>query len=188
MGGRQIIDGGFLNACGGPLRCRGSNSIHDEREELNLDAQQRRQVSTGLQKADETVDLRLRATYSWLLAPIQSDPLGAIELQDSRISRDDNFYDRAARKLRNDGLLIYECSPDILRMELDRYVWSDERGWVVGVKQLWEYLVVSPINSWGKDFRSLPNAPLVIKDTARSRHLSRIQPYSQLRDSGAPTA
>ena len=31
----------------------------------------------------------------------------------------------AARKLRNDGLLVYEWSPDILRMELDRYVWSE---------------------------------------------------------------
>ena len=116
------------------------HSIHDEREELNLDAQQRRQVSTSLQKADETVDLRLRATYSWLLVPVQPDPLGAIELQASRISGDDNFYDRAARKLRNDGLLIYEWSPDILRMELDRYIWSDERGWEIGLKQLWEYL------------------------------------------------
>lgn len=115
-------------------------SIHDEREELNLDAQQRRQVSTGLQKADETVDLRLRATYSWLLVPIQPDPLGAIELQDSRISGDDNFYDRAARKLRNDGLLIYEWSPDILRMELDKYIWGEEKGWEIGLKQLWEYM------------------------------------------------
>jgi len=115
-------------------------SIHDEREELNLDAQQRRQVSTSLQKADETVDLRLRSAYSWLLVPVQPDPLGGIELQASRISGDDNFYDRAARKLRNDGLLIYEWSPDILCMELDRYLWSDERGWEVGLKQLWEYL------------------------------------------------
>jgi hypothetical protein len=26
------------------------------------------------------------------------------------------------------------------RMELDRYIWSDERGWEVRLKQLWEYL------------------------------------------------
>jgi hypothetical protein len=115
-------------------------SIQDERDELNLDAQQRRQVATSLQKADETVDLRLRAAYNWLLVPGQPDPLGAIEFQASKISGDDNFYDRAARKLRNDGLLIYEWSPDILRMELDRYIWNDERGWEVGIKQLWEYL------------------------------------------------
>ena len=115
-------------------------SIHKEREGLNLDAQQCRQVAASLGKADETVDLRLRSAYSWLLVPVQPDPLGPIEFQTSKISGSDNFYDRAARKLRNDGLLIYEWSPDILRMELDRYIWSEERGWEVGLKQLWEYL------------------------------------------------
>jgi hypothetical protein len=115
-------------------------SIDDEKEELNLDAQQRRQVATGLEKADETVDLRVRGAYSWLLVPTQPEPLGPIEMQASRISGDDNFYERAARRLRNDGLLIDQWSPDILRMELDRHVWDEERGWEVGLKQLWEYL------------------------------------------------
>jgi hypothetical protein len=73
-------------------------SIHDERDELNLDAQQRQQVATSLEKADETVDLRLRSAYNWLLVPTQPDPLGPIEFQASRISGDDNFYDRAARR------------------------------------------------------------------------------------------
>jgi hypothetical protein len=115
-------------------------SIQREREELNLDAQQRRQVNTSLEKANETVDLRVRTAYSWLLVPWQPEPLGPVEIQSNRISGDDNFYNRAARKLRNDGLLIYEWSPDILRMELDRYIWGEERGWEVGVKQLWDYL------------------------------------------------
>ncbi|MGC9523052.1 MAG: DUF499 domain-containing protein [Anaerolineae bacterium] len=115
-------------------------SIEDETEQLNLDAQQRRQVGTSVDKADDTVDLRVRGTYSWLLVPMQPEPLGPIELQASRISGDDNFYQRAARRLHNDGLLIEHWSPDILRMELDRYIWSEERGWEVGLKQLWEYL------------------------------------------------
>lgn len=116
------------------------NSIEDEKEELNLDAQQRRQVKTSLDKANETLELRLRATYNWLLVPVQPDPLGPIEFQSSKISGDDNFYDRAARKLRNDGLLIYEWSPDILRMELDKYIWGEEKVWEIKIKQLWEYL------------------------------------------------
>ena len=115
-------------------------SIEEEKEALNLDAQQRRQVAASLKTADETVDLRLRAAYSWLLVPTQPEPLGPIALQANRIGGDDNFYDRAARRLRNDGLLIYEWSPDILRMELDRTIWSAERGWEVRLKQLWEYL------------------------------------------------
>jgi hypothetical protein len=115
-------------------------SIPDERDELNLDAQQRRQVAASLQKADETVDLRVRGAYSWLLVPSQPEPLGPIELQSSRISGDDNFYDRAARRLHNDGLLICDWSPDLLRMELDRTIWNEERGWEVGLKALWDYL------------------------------------------------
>ncbi|MCB8944346.1 MAG: ATP-binding protein [Ardenticatenaceae bacterium] len=115
-------------------------SIQKDEEPLNLDAQQRRQVKTSFDKADETVDLRLREAYSWLLTPIQPEPLGKIEFQANRISGDDNFYDRAARKLRQDGLLINEWSPDILRMELDRYIWGEGKGWTVGLKQLWEYL------------------------------------------------
>ncbi|MBN1811062.1 MAG: hypothetical protein JXA14_04425, partial [Anaerolineae bacterium] len=115
-------------------------SIQDERDELNLDAQQRRQVKTSLGKADETVDLRVRGAYNWLLVPVQPEPLGPIEFQANKIGGDDSFYDRAGRRLRNDGLLIYDWSPDILRMELDRYIWSEERGWEVGLKQLWEYL------------------------------------------------
>jgi hypothetical protein len=115
-------------------------SIQAEQEALNLDAQQSRQVAASLQKADETVTLRLRSGYNWLLVPVQPDPLGPIELQAGKIGGDDNFYDRAARKLRNDGLLIYNWSPDMLRMELDRYIWSAERGWELRLKQLWEYL------------------------------------------------
>ena len=115
-------------------------SIQKELEDLNLDAQQRRQVKAGLEKTDDTVRLRVQSVYNWLLVPIQPDPLGAIALQPSKISGDDNFYDRAARKLRNDGVLIDEWSPDILRMELDTYIWSEERGWDIRLKQLWEYL------------------------------------------------
>jgi hypothetical protein len=115
-------------------------SIRKERDQLNLDAQQRRQVETSLEEEDETLDLRVRSAYSWLLVPTQPDPMEPIDLQASRISGDDNFYDRAARRLRNDGLLIYQWSPDILKMELDKVVWDEERGWEVGLKQLWEYL------------------------------------------------
>lgn len=115
-------------------------SIHNERVELNLDAQQQRQVGTSVARADETVSLRLQTAYNWLLVPNQPEPLGPIEFQASKISGDDNLYDRAARKLRNDGLLVYQWSPDILRMELEKYIWNDDRGWEVRLKQLWDYL------------------------------------------------
>ncbi len=115
-------------------------SIENEEEALNLDKQQSRQVKTSLEKADETVNARLLETYCWLLTPVQAQPLGPIELQANRISGSDNFYERAGRKLKHDGLLIDSWSPDMLRLELDRYIWNEERGWAVGLKTLWEYL------------------------------------------------
>ncbi len=114
-------------------------SIQNEQEELNLDAQQRKQVSASAHKAEDTVNLRLQTAYNWLLTPVQPQPLGAIELQAIKISGDDNFYARAGRKLRSDGVLITAWSPENLQMELNRFFWNAERGWEVHLKQLWEY-------------------------------------------------
>lgn len=113
-------------------------SIDDEAEPLNLDAQQRKQVSSALKRTEETLLARLQETYSWLIVPSQPDPTGSIGYQAHRISGQDSFYDRAARKLRQSEHLIPRWSPDTLRMELDRYLWRDQAH--LGIKQLWEYL------------------------------------------------
>lgn len=113
-------------------------SIDDEAEPLNLDAQQRKQVATSLKRAEETLLARLQETYSWLIVPAQPEPTGPIYYEAHRISGQDSFYDRAARKLRSSELLIQRWSPDNLRMELDRFLWRDQPH--LGVKQLWEYL------------------------------------------------
>lgn len=113
-------------------------SIQDEAEPLNLDAQQRKQVDTNCKRTEETLLMRLQETYSWLIVPVQPEPTGPIEYQAHRIGGEDNFYERAARKLRQSEFLISRWSPDNLRMELDRYLWRD--GPHLGLKQLWEYL------------------------------------------------
>jgi hypothetical protein len=113
-------------------------SIDDEAEPLNLDAQQRKQVTTALRGAEETVLSQLQEAYSWLIVPSQPDPTGPIDYQALRISGQDSFYDRAARKLRQSEMLIPRWSPDNLRIELDRYLWREQPH--LGIKQLWEYL------------------------------------------------
>lgn len=113
-------------------------SIDDEAEPLNLDAQQRKQVASALKRTEETLLGRLQETYSWLIVPTQPEPTGPIDYQAHRISGQDSFYDRAARKLRQSELLIQRWSPDNLRMELDRYLWRDQPH--LALKQLWEYL------------------------------------------------
>ncbi len=113
-------------------------SINDEAEPLNLDAQQRKQVDANCKQADKTLVDRLQEAYSWLIVPVQDDPTGPIKYEAHRMAGHESFYDRAARKLRQDEMLIPRWSPDNLRMELDRYLWRGQPH--VGVKQLWEYL------------------------------------------------
>jgi len=113
-------------------------SIDEEAEPLNLDAQQRKQVSLNLKRTEETLLARLQEAYSWVIVPTQPDPTGPIDYPAYRMSGQDSFYDRAARKLRQSELLIPRWSPDNLRMELDQFLWRDQDH--VGVKQLWEYL------------------------------------------------
>ena len=112
-------------------------SIADEEEQLNLDAQQRKQVQSALARADSTVESRLQGTYSWLLVPTQPDPTGPIEWQSHRITGDDSFYLRAARKLRQSELLITQWSGDNLSKELDDYLWKEHPH--LSLKQLWDY-------------------------------------------------
>ncbi len=113
-------------------------SIDDEAEQLNLDAQQRKQVTTALKRTEETLLSRLQETYSWLIVPTQPEPTGPIYYEAHRISGQDSFYDRAARKLRSSELLIYRWSPYNLRAELDRFLWRDQPH--LRLRQLWDYL------------------------------------------------
>jgi len=133
-------EGGMQSLCAAVREFMAWRSIYDEEEQLNLDAQQQRQVKDSLEKSSETIELRLREAYSWLLVPVQPEPMGGIEIQAGRISGDDNYYERAARKLKQEGLLIDTWSPDVLRLELDRYMWGEDKAWEIGIKQLWEYM------------------------------------------------
>ena len=118
---------------------RAWKSISEEEEQLNLDAQQRKQVKSNLARTDETVRVRLQETYGWLIVPVQPDPTGEIEFQTHRLPGQDSFFDRTIRKLRQSGILISTWSPDTLLLEMEQYnLWRD--GVHVGLKQLWEYL------------------------------------------------
>jgi hypothetical protein len=111
-------------------------SIEDERTELNLDAFQQSQTRSRREQADETVKQRIPEAYIWLLVPIQPDPQGAMEWEETRLQGTDPLAVRAAKRLRNDGTLITQFGGIPLRMELDKIpLW---RGDHVSVKQLAE--------------------------------------------------
>jgi predicted AAA+ superfamily ATPase len=111
-------------------------SILDEKVELNLDEQQKKQAETQKSAADAAVTARLPETYQWLLVPVQSSPQAPVEWQSIRLSGQDALAIRASKKLRSDEHLITGFAPTRLRMELDRIpLW---RGDHVPVKQLVE--------------------------------------------------
>ncbi len=114
-------------------------SIEAERETLNLDAFSANQAKTKRDQADETIRARLPETYSWLLAPGLPDASArsdALEWQELRLQGQDPLAVRAAKKLRNEELLLTTFGGTRLRMELDRVpLW---RGDHVPLKQLAE--------------------------------------------------
>ena len=96
------------------------SSIVDERETLNLNAQQAKQAETRKRDADETVVARLPEIWRWLLAPQQrepADPVGwdAVELRSS-----EPLVARAAARALRDEWLIKSYGPTMLRREMDR--------------------------------------------------------------------
>ncbi len=114
------------------------DSIVQEVEALNLDANQRREAARGKEQSNDTVGMRLNEAYSWLLVPTQegTDP---IEWEAIRISgADDNPVAKAVAKVRNDQQLLAEWSPVLLKMELDKWLWKDEPH--ISLKRVWECL------------------------------------------------
>jgi predicted AAA+ superfamily ATPase len=109
-------------------------SIEAERDILNLDAFQANQVRTKRESADEAVQQRIPETYIWLLVP--PNPQEMAEWKEFRLQGQDALAVRAARKLKNDGLLITQLAGTLLRDELDRIpLW---RGDDVSLRQLVE--------------------------------------------------
>ena len=117
-------------------------SIRDDRERLNLDTIQSREVESRLRLADGEVAQRLAMTYSWLLAPSidLTAGTGAAEVSwlVERLSVGGDPIAAAVKKMRDDELVIDRWAPALLRMELDRVLWRDRGS--VQVKQLWEML------------------------------------------------
>lgn len=112
-------------------------SIQQEKDSLNLDANQLQQVSRQIKRYEDAITAQIMETYSYLLVPTQ-DGTSPMEWQVSRLQGGESLVLRAARKLLNEQTLITEWSPTLLRMELDRNLWKNQD--YLSVRQIWEYL------------------------------------------------
>ena len=112
--------------------------------ELELPPQQAAQARKRLKDADETVDLRISASYQWLLVPVQttSSPLRIDELKAD--TNKDRLAERASERLKNADMLRVVQGPQNIRLNLDQHlssVWSSGH---IAVGKLWEYYCQYP--------------------------------------------
>ena len=114
------------------------DSIIQEVEALNLDANQRREATRGKEQSNDTVGMRLNEAYSWLLVPTQ-EGTEPIVWEATRIpGSQEDAVAKAVAKVRSDAQLITQWSPTLLKMELDKWLWKDESH--ISLKRVWECL------------------------------------------------
>jgi predicted AAA+ superfamily ATPase len=116
----------------------------DRIRELELPPQQAAQARKRLAEAKTTVDLRISATYHWLLVPVQttSSPLRIDELKAD--TNKDRLAERASDRLKNADMLRVVQGPQNIRLNLDQHlsaVWSSGH---IAVGKLWEYYCQYP--------------------------------------------
>ncbi len=96
------------------------NSILEETEELNLDAFQKRQAETKKKEADETINLRMKETYQWVLAKFKESPAKEPDWMESKTTTTLPLAVRAGYLLKQEGQLILEMAASTLRQEMDK--------------------------------------------------------------------
>jgi hypothetical protein len=116
-------------------------SIKTDSETLNLDAAQNTETQQNINRSNETVNLRLKETYCWLLVPYIDREVDMRELvwDVDRISGgSETVVAKAANKMLQNEQLITKWAPTLLKMELDNLLWKDENH--IQIKKLWEFI------------------------------------------------
>lgn len=116
-------------------------SIMSDKDDLNLDGNQIRETQNNLNRSNDTVELRLKETYCWLLVPFidQYEDMKTIQWEISDIGGgSDSIVTKAARKMLQGEQIITKWAPALLQMSLDDLLWRDAND--IQVKKLWEYL------------------------------------------------
>jgi|HigsolmetaAR203D_1030402.scaffolds.fasta_scaffold02416_4 hypothetical protein len=116
-------------------------SVKNDSEDLNLDAAQNRETDNNLKRSNETVELRIKEAYCWLLVPYidRTVDMKTIVWDRIRISGgNDSIVTKVARKMIQNEALITKWAPALLVMELDQVLWREDDH--IQIKKLWEYL------------------------------------------------
>lgn len=113
-------------------------SIKEDSQDLNLDAAQNRETEQSLKRSDETVELRLKEAWCWLLVPsVDTYDRKTLDWERTRLSGD-GLISRTAKKLLQNEWAVTKWAPALLLMELDNLLWQGVNH--IAIKQLWEWL------------------------------------------------
>jgi hypothetical protein len=116
-------------------------SIMSDKEDLNLDGNQVRETQNNLDRSNQTVELRIKETYCWLMVPYidHYEDMKTIQWEISNLGGgDESIVSKAARKMIQSEQIITNWAPALLQMSLDELLWTDSND--ISIKKLWEYL------------------------------------------------
>ena len=123
----------------------GWKEVSDHADELNLNAQQKKQADSKRDQASQTADDRLLGAYHWVLAATETNP-GAPFVVDvvKAEGQATSLADRVSKKLGNDGTLMTTQAAQAIRFVLDHKVptvWAEGH---VAVGKLWGLFAAYP--------------------------------------------
>lgn len=116
-------------------------SIMSDKDNLNLDGGQVRETQNNLNRSNDTVELRLKETYCWLLVPFidQYEDMKTIQWEIADLGGgSDSIVTKAARKMLQAEQVITKWAPALLQMSLDEVLWRNDND--IQIKKLWDYL------------------------------------------------
>ncbi|RMI45407.1 DUF499 domain-containing protein [Streptomyces triticirhizae] len=108
--------------------------------QLDLTDSQKAQARTRMERADETVGLRLAKAYRWILVPEQT-PGAKIEWVDIKadLSTIDDAAPHVGDRLRREGMLYLQQAPAVLHQRITEALAQDwNRDGHISVGRLWE--------------------------------------------------
>ncbi|MDP9434771.1 MAG: Swt1 family HEPN domain-containing protein [Actinomycetota bacterium] len=133
--------------------------VAERADDLNLTAQQKAQAARRRDQADDTVRLRILATYIWAVVPEQPDPARPVALTVQKAEgAQERLADRVTAKLRQGGLLATTYGMRNVRMDLDgplRAAWAAGH---ISAGELWGYYCRYPYLSRLRDRTVLEQA------------------------------
>jgi predicted AAA+ superfamily ATPase len=113
-------------------------SIVEDKDEINLDTHQRKEVAKSMSDAADRVEGSLREAYRILLAPMaEPDDVGNIVWEDEALGVAGSSYDKAiASTTREREWVISAWAPTHLAVLLAKWFWKDDKP-DVGAKKVW---------------------------------------------------